>query len=371
MTQQRQPRDPGLDRPTTTSSVTSSLTDGWSQRLTAAYRQRRGEGQDFLLVNVGDSIATGRLGITSKSQHYAALAAGLVGGSLGIPARSPVRAPEDFPPGASGAVDLQIGSGGLYGGGSYVLGGGDGEQLALLPQPGYRGVQVCHSGGLAFSTDGGTTWSMSASAPDAAVQRCEIVGESHRVLVRAAPSSGCRILWVRSAHPDEAAIAWYTSGIGATRTPDLHRTLSGDDDAGYRAYGALAPDLLLLAIGVNDTIHADVETIGGSRRALRAVVRRFRDHGVANLALVGPVPVRADFQPGPWRVDDAYREIHRPVATEEDVPLLDWSARWQDHRSAFDAGLLADQVHPSEAGHRDAAAMVADLVLPLLAEAAT
>jgi lysophospholipase L1-like esterase len=114
---------------------------------------------------------------------------------------------------------------------------------------------------------------------------------------------------------------------------------------------------------VNDTIYADVETIRDSRAALMAVVGRLRSHGVAKIALIGAVPVRADFQPGPWRVAEAYREIYRPIALEEGIPLLDCASRWGDYDSAFEAGYLTDQVHPTSAGHADAAAMVAALLL--------
>ena len=86
--------------------------------------------------------------------------------------------------------------------------------------------------------------------------RTEITVGADGVLIRALPDSGCRVYWLQSVYPDQPGIAWYTSGIGATRIGDLHRLLSNDGEAGYQAYGAAAPDLLMLEIGVNDTIHA-------------------------------------------------------------------------------------------------------------------
>jgi lysophospholipase L1-like esterase len=78
---------------------------------------------------------------------------------------------------------------------------------------------------------------------------------------------------------------------------------------------------------------------------------------------MGAVPVRADFQPGPWRVVDAYREIYRPIALEVGVPLLDINLRWGNYCRAFETGYQADQVHPTQAGHADAGEMVAALLL--------
>ena len=65
-----------------------NLTEPWLRGLTSSFRERLSEGQDFSYINVGDSIATGRIGITSKSQHYAAVAARTAAEHLNLPCRS-------------------------------------------------------------------------------------------------------------------------------------------------------------------------------------------------------------------------------------------------------------------------------------------
>ena len=342
-----------------------NLTERWLRGLRSSFRERLSEGQDFSYINVGDSIATGTIGIASKSQHYAAVAARTAAEHLGLPARSTLHTADDR--GTDGRMRLsgrrwRIEEAGLYGGGSYVAYAGSDGALNHFPEAGCRMVRICHRGGFDYSVDGGTSWSRRHPEPVGRGWRTDIAVGVDGVLIRALPDSGCHVYWLQAVQPDQPGIAWYTSGIGATRIGDLHRILSNDREAGYRAYGAAAPDLLTLEIGVNDTIHADVETIRGSRAALTAAVARLRGHGVANIALMGAVPVRADFQPGPWRVADAYREIYRPIALEEGVPLLDCAVRWGSYDRALEAGFLADQVHPTQAGHADAGALVAALL---------
>jgi lysophospholipase L1-like esterase len=343
-----------------------NLTEQWLCGLESSLRKRLREGEDFSYINVGDSIATGTIGILSKTQHYAAVAARTAAKHLGLPYRSALHTADDL--GTDGRMRVtgrgwRMAEEGLYGGGSYGAAAGSDGTLHYLPEPECRMVRICHLGGFDYSVDGGASWSRRHPESLGRVSRTDIAVGVDGVVIRARPDSGCRICWLQSVQPDQPGIAWYTSGIGATRTGDLHRILSNDGEAGYRIYGAAAPDLLTLEIGVNDTIHADVETIRGSRAALTAVVARLRSYGVANIALMGAVPVRADFQPGPWRVADAYREIYRPIALEEGVPLLDFAARWGGYDAAWNAGYLADQVHPSQAGHADAGAMVAALLL--------
>jgi lysophospholipase L1-like esterase len=342
-----------------------NLTERWVSGLTSSFRRTLSAGQDFAYVNVGDSIATGRIGIPSKTRHYAAVAALTVARHLSVPVRSTFHTADEL--GTDDRMLLsgpgwRIEEGALYGGGSYVADAGADGTLTYLPEPGYRTARICHLGGFDYSVDNGASWSR-RNEPVGRIARTEIAVGVDGVVVRALPDSGCHVYWLRSVNPDQPGIVWYTSGIGATRTGDLHRILSQHREAGYRAYGAAAPDLLTLEIGVNDTIHADVETIRGSRAALAAVVARLHHHGVGTIALIGAVPVRADFQPGPWRVADAYREIYRPIALEAGVPLLDISLRWGDYYRAFEMGYLADQVHPTQAGHADAGEMVAALLL--------
>lgn len=342
------------------------VTEEWLGGLRSAMRSRLGEGQDFCYVNLGDSIATGRIGISSKDEHYAAVAARAAAAQLTVPSTRALHTADDL---SSDGRMAAIGprwrteDGGLYGGGSYTIDAGRDGVLHHDRQPRCRTVRIGFRGRFRYSVDGGASWSSQQARSGDGVGRAEIAVAGDGLMLRSDARDGCRIYWLQSAGPHEPGIAWYTSGIGATRVHDLHRILSADGEAGYRAYGAVAPDLVTLEIGVNDTIHADVETVRGSRTALRAVISRLRHHGVANIALVGPVPVRADFQPGPWRVGDAYREIFRPTAVDAGIPLLDITVRWGDYDSAYEAGHLADQVHPTPAGHADVGAMVAAILL--------
>ena len=137
-----------------------NLTERWLGGLRSSFRERLSKGQDFCYINVGDSIATGTIGIPSKSQHYAAVAARSAAEHLGLPARSTLHTAADR--GSDGRTLLsgrgwRIEEAGLYGGGSYVASAGSDGALHYLPDPGYRLVRICHRGGFDYSVDGGAS----------------------------------------------------------------------------------------------------------------------------------------------------------------------------------------------------------------------
>ncbi len=94
----------------------------------------------------------------------------------------------------------------------------------------------------------------------------------------------------------------------------MQERLATDGSAGFSTYGSVRPNLLTVEIGVNNTIHADEVGVAESRVRFADLIGSFFSQGISGLAIIGAVPVRADFQPGPWFVADAYREIYRAVA---------------------------------------------------------
>lgn len=230
-------------------------------------------------MNVGDSIATGRWGITSPERHAVAVAARLLAGESG--AARPARTRD----------------------------GPDGTRVGFFGTSGAR--------------------------------------------LTSAPTSGC--------------IEWFTSGVGGGRIRDLEHHLARDGGKGYDAYTEARPDVLTVWIGVNDSIHADEESLGGSARSLRRIVAGLTSRSVP-VVLISPNPVRASHQPGPWRVEDAAERICAPVAREFGLPLLDLVGRWGDYDGARRMGYLRDQVHPTAQGHEDVGTAVAALVRGVLDE---
>ncbi|WP_328291420.1 SGNH/GDSL hydrolase family protein [Kineococcus sp. NBC_00420] len=170
-----------------------------------------------------------------------------------------------------------------------------------------------------------------------------------RIMLRAA-GPGCTIHYLTARDNRRTALRWYTSGIPGARTPDVARAVSAVGGAAD-VYRAVAADLITVAIGVNDSIHADEQALAGSAAALETLVRNLLDRQSACVALMGAVPVREDYQPGPWRVRDAYRDLYRPVAEKFGIPLLEIEPAWGGYGRAARDGLVADHVHPNVAGH--------------------
>jgi len=138
-----------------------NLTERW-HGLKSSFRKRLSDGRDFSYINVGDSIATGRIGIPNKSQHYAAVAAGTAARHLGLPCRLALHTADDV--GTDDRVGLsgrgwRIEEGGLYGGGSCIVDAGGEGVLNYFPEPRCRMVRIFHRGGFDYSVDGGTSWS--------------------------------------------------------------------------------------------------------------------------------------------------------------------------------------------------------------------
>ncbi|HEV7811561.1 MAG TPA: SGNH/GDSL hydrolase family protein [Leifsonia sp.] len=352
-------------------SGTFNATAQWLGRVGAALAQLQAGTRDFRYLNVGDSIATGMLGITSTTDHYAARAAQLTASSHGRRARRGLVAEGATYDGGRIAVTgagwrRDLTNGGYFGTGAYELLPGGDALLTFTPGVPATSFSVSFDAdaGIEYSVDGGVTW-VRQDEPRADFARLDIPvalassALAIRALDRGAPA---RIYSLDFAAAHEPSLTWFTSGIGGARTTDLLAGLEANDERGFRAYGSAHPDLLTIEIGVNDTIHADEVAKQESADALRAIVRGLATHGVRNIALVGACPVRADYQPGPWRVADAYERIYRPVSLEFGIPLLEWCGRWGDWAQADQLGFYADQVHPNRDGHWDAGAMVAGLL---------
>jgi len=122
-----------------------NLTERWRHGLKSSFRKRLSDGQDFSYINVGDSVATGRIGIPNKSQHYAAVAARTAARHLGLPCRLALHTADDL--GTDDRVGLsgrgwRIEEGGLYGGGSCIVDAGGEGVLNYFPEPRCRMVRI-------------------------------------------------------------------------------------------------------------------------------------------------------------------------------------------------------------------------------------
>lgn len=241
-----------------------------------------------------------------------------------------------------------------------------GERLAHW-RDGRRGIRLMNVGdSIATGQWGITSSAQHAVAVAASLLAHEITGptgamaagahvDDERIGFFGAP--GTRL----APAPAAGSVDWFTSGIGGGRIRDLERHLARGGGSGYDAYAEACPDLLTVWIGVNDSIHADEESLDGSARSLRRIVAGLTSRAVP-VALISANPVRASHQPGPWRVEESVERIYAPVAREFALPLLDLVHRWGNYGGARQAGYLRDQVHPTALGHADVAFAVAALV---------
>ncbi|WP_328335050.1 MULTISPECIES: SGNH/GDSL hydrolase family protein [unclassified Streptomyces] len=166
---------------------------------------------------------------------------------------------------------------------------------------------------------------------------------------------------LRSAHPD-SDFTFVNRGIGGNRIADLRARWHEDGVA-------LAPDLLSVLIGVNDTWRrydrGVLTTIEEYEDDYRHILTRIRETSGAQLLLIEPFLVPVCPEQWAWREDlDPRIQVVRRLAEEFGAALLAADGLLnQAARSAGGAAHVAgDGVHPTPFGHRVLAQAWVDLV---------
>nr|WP_203599818.1 SGNH/GDSL hydrolase family protein [Streptomyces sp. SID10853] len=166
---------------------------------------------------------------------------------------------------------------------------------------------------------------------------------------------------LRSAHPD-SDFTFINRGIGGDRVADLRARWHEDGVA-------LAPDLLSVLVGVNDTWRrydeGRVTTAEAYEDDYRHILTRIRETSGARLLLIEPFLVPVHAEQWAWREDlDPRIHVVRRLAEEFDAALL--AADGLLNAAARSAGgaahIAGDGVHPTPFGHRVLARAWVDLV---------
>lgn len=166
---------------------------------------------------------------------------------------------------------------------------------------------------------------------------------------------------VRAAHP-QAAPTFLNRAVGGDRVRDLRARWDEDSTP-------LAPDLVSVLIGVNDTWRrydsGETTSAAAYEKDYRHVLTRVRDESGARLILVEPFLVPVEPEQWAWRVDlDPRIQVVRRLAEEFDAALL--AADGLMNQAAREAGspdlVAGDGVHPTPLGHRVLAEAWAGLV---------
>lgn len=144
------------------------------------------------------------------------------------------------------------------------------------------------------------------------------------------------------------------TGISGHRVPHLRERWDRD-------VLALAPDVLSIKIGVNDTWHRFTSRLrhGGTgekefEAGYREILQRSRDAGIKRIIMVEPflLPVEED----QWRMRadlDAKTAVVRRLATEFGADFVALDGPFAEEASAVGPeALVRDGVHPTPAGHR-------------------
>lgn len=166
---------------------------------------------------------------------------------------------------------------------------------------------------------------------------------------------------LRSAHPD-SDFTFINRGIGGDRVADLRARWHEDGVA-------LAPDLLSVLVGVNDTWRrydeGRVTTAEAYEDDYRHILTRIKETSGARLLLIEPFLVPVYAEQWAWREDlDPRIHVVRRLAEEFDAALL--AADGLLNAAARSAGgaahIAGDGVHPTPFGHRVLARAWVDLV---------
>lgn len=156
---------------------------------------------------------------------------------------------------------------------------------------------------------------------------------------------------VAAALPEHSVL---NTGINGNRVPDLQQRWEVDALAH-------APDVLSIAIGVNDTWHKYVGRLrrGGTadrefEDGYRELLQRAREAGVPRIIVVEPFLIPADATQQRMRADlDAKIAIIRRLVAEFGTDLVTLDGAFAEEASWVGAdSLVLDGVHPTDAGHQ-------------------
>lgn len=158
-------------------------------------------------------------------------------------------------------------------------------------------------------------------------------------------------------------------GVGSSSTSTWNQFAApgAGFNAGYTAKGVLAAgvDILLIALGVNDAVHASSGVTPAQYATnLAAIVNELKTATTA-VALVHPIPGFPGGTQNLWTSPSSSGYSSATFYQQADalgIPMVDMSDRWQDYNTANATGLMSDQVHPSTAGHQRAGLDVAGLL---------
>ncbi|MET0297161.1 MAG: SGNH/GDSL hydrolase family protein [Microbacterium sp.] len=138
-------------------------------------------------------------------------------------------------------------------------------------------------------------------------------------------------------------------GVGGDRAADVEARWESD-------CLALAPDVITLLVGVNDTWRqfdrGQENPVAEYEKDLRRMVASARDRTTADLVLVEPFILEVGFVTDRWREDLAERrEAVARVARDAGASLVSTQYAFDGAAGADPAALLYDGVHPTAAGH--------------------
>ena len=150
-------------------------------------------------------------------------------------------------------------------------------------------------------------------------------------------------------------------GIGGNKVYDLY--LRMDDDV-----LAQSPDIVVIYVGVNDVWHKKSFGTGTDadkfEKFYRAIIKKIQAHN-AKVVLVTPATIGEKYdKQNPLGLDadlDKYCDIVRKIATDNNLPLVDFRKIFMDYEKAHnnnnaDKGILTvDGVHFNDAGNMLAA----------------
>lgn len=152
------------------------------------------------------------------------------------------------------------------------------------------------------------------------------------------------ILWVEAYLSTDPTMLICNGGTGGTRTNEW--ITSNVPWAKVGSFGALAPDLTIISLGINDGISSYNPT--DSQSNMNTLVQLAQQTG--DVLIVSPVPSVG----GPvWTFEQAYMPLIEQVAVNNGCGYLDLTlaGRFVDWNTANANGYMYDIYHPNNAGY--------------------
>ncbi|RQY50973.1 hypothetical protein DF109_32485 [Burkholderia stagnalis] len=218
------------------------------------------------------------------------------------------------------------------------------------------------NGSFSANISGGTPTTVSTNTGSGVLSKTTITGTLGANVLNLSWSSGgaVYIAGVEGYDSTKPSVSIINAGWSGSATSDWNNTSGGATYSPLYGPGVIAPDLIVVCLGINDW---DLGTLSAFQTNLTAIVTQYKTY--ADVLLMSPVPTNpGQSVPGGTTPSTAtqagFVSALWSIANSAGVPVVDIFNRWQSFSAQNANSMYYDTVtHPDATGYADVAGALA------------